>query len=188
MTWATRLWRRMVVAVCTAVAPQAWAFLRMLERHSGVRLQPLPAAPVPAHPSLADALFGGPGIYTMVAADGRVVDQRGGSLYDHGLGPTGWTGLKLPVQSETLKIVQAVIATQRPCEFHVGYEGIAYAGIAFPAGDYVVMVSLPPMNPLAVATSADASVAALQRMARDARAVISRGEVSRDITTRVAGA
>lgn len=190
MKWISRAWRWLVVTVCTAVAPQAWAFLRMLERHSGVRLQPVTGAPtpVPPHATLVEALFAGPGIYTLVAADGRVLEQRGGSLYDHGLGPTGWMGLQLPPESESLRIVREVLATGRAREFRVGYEGVAYTGIAFPAGDHVAMVSLPPLDPWAVETNADASVAALQRLAQDARAVLSRGEVSRDVTTRAAGA
>lgn len=186
--------RRWLAYGCSLLAPWVWSAFRRLEQWSGV--PPLAEGPriaLPARPALESAVLGGPGIYSLIDGTGLVHEQRGGGLVEHGIGPQGWTGLRLPRGSELLRVVQAVAVLQEPCSFELdhGIEGVRYSGIAYPWDGKVAVIALPPLyHWVPDASDSDENVAALQRIAVAARQIVSQGEVPHAVhaTSRALGA
>lgn len=121
---------------CGLCLPVLWRMMRWVEAQSQHR----PYLPYRAgenkqnltSPDIYTALLSGPGIDTIVSLDGTILWQNGQLMTSvHGLRLNGWAGSKLPKDTHMYKVFRHVL-TYGPATYRVEFEGVRYAGVAWP--------------------------------------------------------
>jgi hypothetical protein len=126
-----------------------------------------------ASPDIYAALLSGPGIDTIVSLDGSILWQNGQLMTSvYGLRSNGWTGAKLPKDSHTYHVFQYVL-THGPASYRVDFEGVRYAGVAWPLirdglVEGVVFRAHPPL-PVVDDKSLDEKIQAMDDLVEQAR-------------------